>query len=417
MSGCVKLPGVVNKVRANSCRGDAEDMLSSITYLFRWTIPIIRPPGASFFQQTHFYTAYEAFAYEWTINFIGSPQWPEMKTVWRLFLDHCKIFTQPTPLAIVFKLQLMKGEECSPQIASAPDAYHSTFFSSGNYRLFEGNPLLASLTEAFDVNSRWQGGRALLTVEMRFAASDFQIRMNKVLPVQSLLRDGDFRRNLKDIYRNIEPDFIFKTLDGEVHSYKSLLYISSPYFRDLLSSDNIALNQITLNYNREAVLQTLSYMIFGVFESPEIVNPELIPQMLKCAKHFQLRMTQFDDDIGRVLVFQLLNNLDNLDEIIKILSLTHRQQAYYQVKRMCIAMIVEKHYRRFIQEYNSDAVGEKLDIFERLSSAIVPSLSPVNRIHSIYRGEAGIEETRAVPGLADADYGYQGQQQSKISNL
>lgn len=51
--------------------------------------------------------------------------------------------------------------------------------------------------------------------------------------------------------------------------------------------------------------QTLSYMIFGVFESPEIVNPELIPQMLKCAKQFQLRMTQFDDDIGRVLIFQL----------------------------------------------------------------------------------------------------------------
>lgn len=48
-------------------------------------------------------------------------------------------------------------------------------------------------------------------------------------------------------------------------------------------------------------------MIFGVFESSEIVDPELIPQMLKCAKQFQLRMTQFDDDIGRVLVFQLLN--------------------------------------------------------------------------------------------------------------
>lgn len=53
--------------------------------------------------------------------------------------------------------------------------------------------------------------------------------------------------------------------------------------------------------------KTLSYMIFGVFESSEIVDPELIPQMLKCAKQFQLRITQFDDDIGRVLVFQLLN--------------------------------------------------------------------------------------------------------------
>lgn len=150
-----------------------------------------------------------------TINFIGSPQWPEMKTVWRLFLDHCKVFTQPSPLAIIFKLQLTKGEECckllfsslkiwlihldwkdenfpiwrkkmksvkkvlkkwqkieqlqewilnwlilllkykigikkkftAPQITSAPDAYHSTFFSNGNYRLFEGNPLLTSLTE------------------------------------------------------------------------------------------------------------------------------------------------------------------------------------------------------------------------------------------------------------------------------
>ncbi|CAG9534484.1 unnamed protein product [Cercopithifilaria johnstoni] len=387
MSGCIKLlREIVNNVPNSGCKTAAEHVLSSITYLFRWTIPIVRPAGASFFQQTHFYTMYETFAYEWTINFIGSPQWPEMKTVWRLFLDHCKVFTQPTPLAIAFKLQLMKGEECSPQIASVPNKYHSTFYSNGNYRLFEGDPLLTSLTEAFSIHSRWQGGHAMLTVEMSFAASDFQIQLNKSLPVQSLLKDGDFRKKLKDIYENVGPDFIFKTLDGEIQSYKSLLYISSPYFRDLLNSDNITLNQITLNYNREAVLQTLSYMIFGVFESSEIVDPEVIPQMLKCAKQFQLRMTQFDDDIGRVLVFQLLNNLDNLDKIIKILLLTHRQQSYYQVKRMCIAIIVEKHYRRFVQEYNSDAVGEKLDIFERLSSAVVPSLSPINRIHSIYRG-------------------------------
>ncbi|KAM3728819.1 Ankyrin repeat and BTB/POZ domain-containing protein [Dirofilaria immitis] len=388
MGSCMKLfREIVNNVPNNGCKTAAEHVLSSITYFFRWTIPIVRPAGTSFFQQAHFYTIYETFAYEWTINFTGSPQWPEMKTVWRLFLDHCKIFTQPSPLAIVFRLQLMKGEECSPQIASVPDACHSTLSSNGNYRLFEGNPLLTSLIEAFDGHSRWQGGSAMLTVEMSFAISNFQMQMNKTLPIQSLLKDGDFRKKLKDIYQHIKPDFIFKTLNGDIQSYKSLLYISSPYFRDLLSSDNVILNQITLNYNREAVLQTLSYMIFGMFESPEIVDPELIPQMLKCAKQFQLRMTQFDDDIGRVLAFQLLNNLDNLDEIIKILSLTHRQQAYYQVKRMCIAIIVEKHYRRFTQEYNSDAVGEKLDIFERLSSAVVPSLSPVNRIHNIYRGD------------------------------
>ncbi|VDK89401.1 unnamed protein product [Litomosoides sigmodontis] len=387
MSGCIMFfREIVNNVPSSGCKTTPKRALSGLTYLFRWAIPIVRPAGTSFFQQTHFCTAYEAFAYEWTINFIGSPQWPEMKTVWRLFLDHCKVFTQPTPLAIVFKLQLMKGEECSPQIASVPDAFHSTFLSNGNYRLFEGNPLLASLTEAFDMHSRWQGGRAMLTVEMSFAASDFQIQLNKTIPVQTSLKDGDFRKKLKDIYQNIGADFIFKTLDGEIQSHKSLLYISSPYFRDLFNSDNITLNQITLNYNRQAVLQTLSYMIFGAFESSEIVDPELIPQMLKCAKQFQLRMTQFDDDIGRVLMFQLLNNLDNLEKIVKILSLTHRQQAYYQVKRMCIAMIVEKHYRRFVREYNSDAVGEKLDIFERLSSAIVPSLSPINRIHSIHRG-------------------------------
>uniref|UniRef100_A0A8R1TSL1 BTB domain-containing protein n=1 Tax=Onchocerca volvulus TaxID=6282 RepID=A0A8R1TSL1_ONCVO len=387
MSGCIKLfQEIVNNVPINDCKAVAEHVLSSITYLFHWTIPIVRSPGASFFHQTHFYTIYETFAYEWTINFIGSRQWPEMRTVWRLFLDHCKIFTQPSPSAIVFRLQLIKNEECSPQITSVPDAYHAALFSNGNYRLFEGNPLLASLIEAFDINSRWYGGRAMLTIEMSFAASNFQIQMNKTLPIQSLLKDGDFRKKLKDIYEHIEPDFIFKTLNGDIQSYKSLLYISSPYFRDLLSSDNITLNQITLNYNREAVLQTLSYMIFGMFESSEIVDPELILQMLKCAKQFQLRMTQFDDDIGRVLAFQLLNNLDNLDEIIKILSLTHRQQAYYQVKRMCIAIIVEKHYQRFVQEYNSNAVGEKLDIFERLSSAIMPNLSPINRIHSIYRG-------------------------------
>ncbi|EFO25273.1 hypothetical protein LOAG_03211 [Loa loa] len=388
MSGCKKLlHEVLNDISNSGCK-TPEHELSSITYLFRWIIPIVRPAGASLFQQTHFYTTYEAFAYEWTINFIGSPQWPEMKTVWRLFVDHCKVFTQPTPLAVVFKLQLMKGEECSPQIVSVPDSYHSTFFSSGNYRLFEGNPLLTSLSEAFNIHSRWHGGRAMLTVEMSFSASDFRIQINKTLPVQSLLKDCDFRRKLKDIYQNIEPDFIFKTLDGDIHSYKSLLYISSPYFRDLLNSDNIILNQITLNYNREAVLQTLSYMIFGVFESSKIVDPELISQMLKCAKQFQLRLTQFDDDIGRVLIFQLLNNLDNLDGIIKILSLTHRQQSYYQVKRMCIAMIVEKHYWKFVKEYNSNAIGEKLDIFELLSTAIVPSLSPINRIHTIYRGGA-----------------------------
>uniref|UniRef100_A0A0R3RGJ3 BTB domain-containing protein n=1 Tax=Elaeophora elaphi TaxID=1147741 RepID=A0A0R3RGJ3_9BILA len=376
MGACTKLlREIVYNVPSSDCITAAENVLSSITYLFRWTIPIVRPAGASFFQQTRFYTAYEAFAYEWTINFIGSPQWPEMKTVWRLFLDHCKVFTQPNPLRIVFKLQLMKGEECSPQITSVPDAYHSTLFSNGNYRLFEGNPLLASLTEAFDIDSRWQGGRAMLTIEMSFDAKDFQVQMNKSLPVQSLLRDGDFRKKLKDIHQNIRP----------------LLYISSPYFRDLLSSDNVTTNQITLNYNRQAVLQTISYMIFGVFESSEIVDVELIPQMMRCAKQFQLRMTQFDDDIGRVLIFQLLNNMDNLDEIIKILSLTHRQQSYYQVKRMCIAMIVEKHYRRFVQEYNSDAVGEKLDIFQHLSTAIVPSLSPINRIHSIHRGAMGCQ--------------------------
>ncbi|VDN85075.1 unnamed protein product [Brugia pahangi] len=181
-------------------------------------------------------------------------------------------------------------------------------------------------------------------------------------------------------------DFTFKTLDGDILSYKSLLYISSPYFRDLLSSDNITLNQISLNYNRKAVLQTLSYMIFGAFESSEIVDPQLIQQMLKCARQFQLKITQFDDDIGRVLVFQLSNNLDNLDEIIKILSLTHRQQSYFQVKRMCIAMIVEKHYRRFVQEYNSNATGEKLSAFDLLSTAVVPSLSPVNLIHTIRHG-------------------------------
>uniref|UniRef100_A0A183ECI9 BTB domain-containing protein n=1 Tax=Gongylonema pulchrum TaxID=637853 RepID=A0A183ECI9_9BILA len=192
-------------------------------------------------------------------------------------------------------------------------------------------------------------------------------------------------------------------LDGDVYSYKNLLYISSPYFRDLLSSDNVSLNQLTLNHSREAVLQTLSYMIFGVFESPEIVNPDLIPQMLKCAKQFQLRMTQFDDDIGRVLIFQLFKvanmpfaisfekNMNNLDEVIKILALTHQQQAYYQVKRMCIAAIVEKHYRRFIKEYNSDAVGEKLDMYERLASAVVPSLSPVHRIESIRRGASACQ--------------------------
>ncbi|VDM95989.1 unnamed protein product [Thelazia callipaeda] len=340
---------------------------------------------ASFFQQTHFYTTYEAFAYEWTINFIGSPQWPEMKTVWKLFLDHCKVFTQPTPLAIIFKLQLTKGEE-TPQIITKPDVYNSTFFSTGNYRLFEQNPLLVTLAEAFSINSHWQGGRAYLTIEMRFSANNFQIQLDRVIPVYSLLKAGDFRRTLKDTYQNIEPDFTFKTLDGEIHSYKNLLYISSPYFRDLLSSDDIELNQITLNYNREAVSQTLSYMIFGAFESSDIVNHDLIPQMLKCAKQFQIRITQFDDDIGRVLIFQLFNNLDNLDQVVKILLLAHRQQAYYQVKRMCIAMIVEKHYKRFIQEYNGNAVGEKLDIFERLSSAIVPSLSPVSRIHNIYRG-------------------------------
>ncbi|VDO67753.1 unnamed protein product [Onchocerca flexuosa] len=140
-----------------------------------------------------------------TINFIGSQQWPEMRTVWRLFLDHCKVFTQPSPLAIVFRLQLMKDEECSPQITSVPDAYNSTLFSNGNYRLFEGNPLLVSLIEAFDINSRWYGGRAMLTIEMSFAASNFQIQMNKTLPIQSLLKDGDFRKKLKDIYEHIKP--------------------------------------------------------------------------------------------------------------------------------------------------------------------------------------------------------------------
>ncbi|VDO35850.1 Uncharacterized protein BM_BM8271 [Brugia malayi] len=387
MSGCIKsLHEILNDVPNNGWKTISQHVLSNITYIFRWIIPIVRPAGASFFQQAHFYTTYEAFAYEWTINFIGSPHWPERKTVWRLFLDHCKVFTQPTPFAIVFKLQLMRGEECSPQITSLPDAHHSTFSSNRNYRLFEGNPLLASLTEAFGIHSRWQGGRAMLTVEMNFAASDFQIQMNKALPIQSFLRDGDFRKKLKDIHQNIEPDFTFKTLDGDILSYKSLLYISSPYFRDLLSSDNITLNQISLNYNRKAVLQTLSYMIFGAFESSEIVDPQLIQQMLKCARQFQLKITQFDDDIGRVLVFQLSNNLDNLDEIIKILSLTHRQQSYFQVKRMCIAMIVEKHYRRFVQEYNSNATGEKLSAFDLLSTAVVPSLSPINLIHTIRHG-------------------------------
>ncbi|VDN23720.1 unnamed protein product, partial [Gongylonema pulchrum] len=371
-----------------------EPMLTCLTFIFHWNIPIVRFIGKltrlcnthcshglvrypgnwnwlksenSFFQDRRFFNKHiftrhteplhtngmivmgpkTLIAQRRTLNFIGSPKWPEMRTSWRLFLDHCKVFTQPNPLAIIFKLQLVRNEEYSAQITSMPDTYHSAFFSGGNYRILEGNSLLNCLTDAFSTNSRWLGGSAILTVEMRFAANDFQIQMSKVIPVQSLLRDGDFRKTLKDIYKNVKPDFIIKTLDGDVYSYKNLLYISSPYFRDLLSSDSVSMNQLTLNHSREAVLQTLSYMIFGVFESPEIVNPDLIPQMLKCAKQFQLRMTQFDDDIGRVLIFQLFKNLNNLDEVIKILALTHQQQAYYQVKRMCIAVIVEKHYRRF----------------------------------------------------------------------
>ncbi|VDK34076.1 unnamed protein product [Gongylonema pulchrum] len=103
-----------------------EPMLTCLTFIFHWNIPIVR-----------------------TLNFIGSPKWPEMRTSWRLFLDHCKVFTQPNPLAIIFKLQLVRNEEYSAQITSMPDTYHSAFFSGGNYRILEGNSLLNCLTDGF----------------------------------------------------------------------------------------------------------------------------------------------------------------------------------------------------------------------------------------------------------------------------
>lgn len=68
----------------------------------------------------------------------------------------------------------------------------------------------------------------------------------------------------------ISRDFIFKTLDGEIQSHKSLLYISSPYFRDLFNSDDITLNQITLNYNREAVLQVSCFSIIKFVEKSNL---------------------------------------------------------------------------------------------------------------------------------------------------
>ncbi|MFH4980710.1 hypothetical protein AB6A40_007419 [Gnathostoma spinigerum] len=371
------------------------DEPTELSFMFTWKIPIVQRLTAFnvFGDSETFRTTYKSGSYEWILHIYRSNLgFPEPRV--QIYVEQGRVLPpNPHPMQCRMSFKLLDSPlRLNAKYSRASALAYRTSSHIGvhtSYRIPSSSNFSEKLSTCF-TSADNVGKTVLLTVNLLFSAETFLPKFSESLSIAQsppLNVDMDFRwQPLHSEY----CDFTLHCLDGDLHTSKSALFLSSPFFRSLFMANEDGLKLKEMNFQRfrkKATQQVLIFLITGTFEVPADINTEYAREIFDIAVQFKpLNMDSLKNLIHRSLCEQLMKKRKIFEEVINILVFAH-ELSLPTLRQMCMAVIAYEYYRRFKNEYNDETTNpERRAMFERLKhEGFMLSVSPLSKIDAIRR--------------------------------
>uniref|UniRef100_A0A8R1TJT5 protein-ribulosamine 3-kinase n=1 Tax=Onchocerca volvulus TaxID=6282 RepID=A0A8R1TJT5_ONCVO len=239
-------------------------------------------------------------------------------------------------------------------------------------------------SQAFD------GGEIVLTVRIIFKVNDFfgMLRRRERTPLTNI-PENDCRSIALAQILDAQRDFKIMANDGEIKTSKYLLYLSTNYFHELITT-NPSASSAVLNFNREIIEKVLDFAYKGIYNM-EVRLIDKVRKFLQCVRRIRpLKQTEIINHISTKLNETLLQNWKSisLDDAVKILDIAYEQQ-FASLLDSAMNLIVDQYFIDF--RYNEHSEGEDGELFQRLNrSEIADFLAPTNVMLASYRKRGSV---------------------------
>ncbi|CAG9536266.1 unnamed protein product [Cercopithifilaria johnstoni] len=238
----------------------------------------------------------------------------------------------------------------------------------------------------------FDGGEIVITVRIIFKAKDFfgMLRRRERAPPTQIYENDSRSIALAQIL-NAQRDFKIMASDGEIKTSKYLLYLSTNYFHELITTNPFASSAV-LDFNREIIEKVLDFAFKGTYNM-EVQLIDKVRKFLQCVRRIKpLKQTEIINHISVKLNETLLQNWKSvsLDDAVKILDIAYEQQ-FANLLDSAMNLIVDQYFIDFRLRYNEHSEGENGELFRRLNhSAVADFLAPTNVMLTSYRKRGSV---------------------------
>ncbi|VDO41180.1 unnamed protein product [Onchocerca flexuosa] len=267
----------------------------------------------------------------------------------------------------------------------------------------------------------FNGGEIVFTVRIIFKVNDFfgMLRRRERTPLTHIPENDSRSIALAQIL-DAQRDFKIMANDGEIKTSKYLLYLSTNYFHELITTNPSAVSAV-LNFNREIIEKVLDFAYKGIYNM-EVRLIDKVRKFLQCVRRIRpLKQTEIINHISIKLNETLLQNWKSisLDDAVKILDIAYEQQ-FANLLDSAMNLIVDQYFIDFRTKdhqieclnlaevkiykilerktsnfsrlrYNEHSEGEEGQLFQRLNrSEIADFLAPTNVMLASYRKRGSV---------------------------
>ncbi|VDK70793.1 unnamed protein product [Litomosoides sigmodontis] len=228
------------------------------------------------------------------------------------------------------------------------------------------DPFLKTLHNTITL-SEYANGLIGFSILMTYEEAEFMQFVEQKSRLRPLM-DAEMRNCLLNI--KAHRDFIIYDLNGySIMCSKWMLYMSTKYFHKLIDR-NATLNQATLNYPHDVIIQAVSLALQNQFQH-EYQDVRKMCQIIELLCILEpVNVDIAIETVATKLECRIFDEwkYTDLDDLVRILTLPK----YWEMEELKVAarsVIINLHSKQFQEEYNEQSTGERCAIYQELISS------------------------------------------------
>ncbi|VDN01293.1 unnamed protein product [Thelazia callipaeda] len=355
--------------------GDENREIDELIFIHRFTFTIAYVDTR--IHSATFSSTYGSRSIDWFFDISCDRRAPQV----RLAQRRMRIDEAYPPGTILFKYHAVsRNYEQSREMELEERAFSGLFVVPEDSQFFLS--MFGALhSQAFD------GGEIVLMMKLVFKSKDFftTLRRRETIPPSCVAPDDPRSLALNEILTS-QRDFKITANNGEIRTSKYLLYLSTNFFNELITS-NPFVTSTSLDFDYDIIEKVLEFAFMGTYDL-DVYQIDKVRKFLQCIRKIKpLKQNEIINHVSERLNQILIKNWQkvSLDDAVKMLDIAYEQQ-FANLLDSAMNLVVDQHFLDFRLEYNEHSEGENGALFQRLNhSEIADFLAPTNVMLASYR--------------------------------